>query len=305
MTTPIMRSSFQSDLLPIINDWHGDDIKMQDDIVQQLLEVKPSDQAFEVEGMMMGMSLFVKKPEGSSLAYDTSKQVYTPRFTHDTWALGFQITMEMMQDAKAFKEARRFTKMLAKAEKETRNILAANVINNGTVSTATQDGGDQVCLFSNAHPTPVGNQSNVITTNVTLSEASLESLSIQIMNAEDLRGIRANIKPRKIVANVQLQPLLHRILKSDHRVGTTNNDPNYIRDTGLYPEGAFTSPYITSLTQYAILTDCVDGLVWYDRYESAIEMDNIFDTKNAAYSKVFRASNGWINFLCAFNAAGA
>jgi hypothetical protein len=305
MTTPIMRSSFQSDLLPIINDWHGDDIKLQEDIVPELCEVKPSDQAFEVEGMLMGMSLFVKKGEGQALSYDTSKQLYTPRFTHDTWALGFQITMEMMQDAKAFKEARRFTKMLAKAEKETKNILAANLINNGTNSSYTQDGGDAVSLFSASHPTPVGNQSNVITTNATLSEASLESLSIQIMNAEDMRGIRANIKPRKIVANVQLQPLLHRILKSNLRVGTTNNDPNYIREVGMFPEGAFTTPYITSLTQYAILTDVMDGLTWYDRYESAIEMDNVFDTKNAAYSKVFRASNGWINFLCAYNAAGA
>ena len=305
MSSPIMRSSFESDLLPIINDWHGDDLKMQEDLVPKLLEVEKSDGAFEVEGMMVGMSTMQKKGEGETLKNDTSRQLFTPRFTHDTWALGFQITMEMMQDGKTFKEARRFTKMLAKAEAETRNILAALVINNGAVSTVTQDGGDQVCLFSNAHPSLVGNQSNVITTNVALSEAALETLTIQIRNALDLRGIRANLKPRKLVINSALGPQAYRILNSDKRVGTTNNDPNYIRETGTFPEGILETPYITSLTQYTVMTDVMDGLKFYDRFTSGIESDNQFDTKNAAFSKVMRLSTGWINFLAAFNAAGA
>lgn len=303
MSTPIMRSSFQADLLPIVNDWYGDDYKAQDDLVPKIMEIEKSDNAFEVEGVMLGMGTMIRKAEGQQLTYDTSRQLYTPRFNHDTWALGFQITMEMMQDGRAFKEARRFTKMLARAEAETRNILSALVINNGT--TATMDGGDGVALFSASHPSFVGNQSNTIAVNATLSEASLESLYIQILNTVDDRGIRANLKPRKIVVNVALEPRLNRILNSNLRVGTTNNDLNFIKESAMFPEGIVASPYITSLTQYTILTDCMAGLMFYDRFQGGIESDNVFDTKNAAFSKVMRLSTGWINWRGAFNAAGA
>lgn len=305
MSSPIMRSSFQSDLLPIINSWHGDDLKLQEDLVSKIMEVEKSDNAFEVYGVLTGMSTMVKKPEGQTFTFDSSRQAYTPRFTHDTWALGFKISMEMMQDGKAFKEARRFTKMLAKAEAETRNILAANVINNGASSSFLQDGGDNVALFSASHPAYASTQSNVISVNAALSEASLESLCIQIKNATDLRGLRANIKPRKIVVNVALEPTLNRILHSTKRVGTTNNDINYLKDSGMFPEGIVATPYISSLTQYTVLTDVMDGLMFLDRYSSGVESDNEFDTKNAAYSKVMRVSTGWINWLGAYEAAGA
>lgn len=304
MSNPIMRSSFQSDLLPIINEWHGDDIKLQEDLVSKIMEVAKSDQAFEVYGILTGMSTMIKKPEGQTFTYDSSRQAYTPRFTHDTWALGFKISMEMMQDGKAFKEARRFTKMLAKAEAETRNILAANVINNGASGSFLQDGGDGVALFSASHPAYQGTQSNVIAVNAAMSEASLETLSIQIKNALDLRGLRANIKPRKIVVNVALEPQLNRILNSNLRVGTTNNDLNYLRESGMFPEGIVASPYISSLTQYTILTDVMDGLMFLDRYSSGVDSDNEFDTKNAAFSKIMRVSTGWINWLAAYQAAG-
>lgn len=305
MTTPIMRGSFQSDLLPIINGWHGDDMKVFEDLVPQLAEVEKSESAFEVEGVLMGMSTMQKKGEGESLRYDTSRQFYTPRFTHDTWALGFKISMEMMQDGKAFKEARRFTKMLAKAQAETRNILVANVFNNGYTSGKTQDGGDGVILFSASHPSAIGNQSNTITVNAGLSEAALEALCIQIRQAKDDRGIRANIKPRKIVVNVALEPQLNRILNSNLRVGTANNDLNYLKESGMFPAGIVASPYLTSTTQFVILTDVMDGIKFYDRWDSAIEADNLFDTKNMAYSKVMRVSTGWINYRGAYGAAGA
>lgn len=305
MSTPIMRSSFQSDLLPIINGWHGDDLKMQEDLVPMIAEIEKSDQAFEVEGVLVGMSTMQRKDEGQALKYDTSRQMYTPRFTHDTWALGFKITMEMIQDGRAFKEARRFTKMLTKAQAETRNILVANLINNGYTSGKTQDGGDGVILFSASHPSVNGNLSNTITVNAAMSEASLEALTIQIKNNVDDRGIRTNLKPRKILVNPQLEPQLNRILNSNLRVGTTNNDLNYLKESGMFPDGIVASPYLTSTTQYTILTDVMDGLKFYERFDSGIEADNEFDTKNAAYSKIMRVSTGWINYRGAFGAAGA
>lgn len=305
MSSPIMRSSFQSDLLPIINSWHGDDLKQFEDLVPLVAEVETSADAFEVYGVLSGMSTMQKVGEGGITPYDTSRQMYTPRFTHDTWRLGFKISMEAMQDGKAMKDARRFTKMLTKARNETRNILVANLINNGFTSGKTQDGGDGVILFSASHPSVVGNQSNQITNNAAMSEAALEALFIQIRNAVDLRGIRANIKPRKILVNVALEPQLNRILNSDLRVGTTNNDLNFIKESGMFPDGIVASPYFTSLTQYTILTDVMDGLKFLERYESGIESDNEFDTKNAAFSKIIRVSTGWINWLAAYSAQGA
>lgn len=304
MSNPIMRSSFHSDLLPIINGWHGDDLKMQEDLVPQIMEVENSDAAFEVAGVLSGMSTLQSVDEGEAFRYDTSAEAYTPRFNHDKWGLGFKITLEMRQDGRAMKEARRFTKMLSKAVVETRNILAANVLNNGYTSGKTQDGGDGVILFSASHPSVYGNQSNTISSNADLSEASLESLFIQIRKATDDRGLRINLKPRKIVTSVDLQPELHRILKSDLRVATADNDRNFVKDVGMFPEGQVCSPYITDTDAFYILTDCNDGLKFYNRYESPIEMDNVFDTKDAAYSKLIRCSRGWINYRGVFASPG-
>jgi hypothetical protein len=305
MANPIMRSSFPSDLLPIINEWHGDDLKLQEDLVSKIMEIESSDGAYEVDGVLIPMSTMQKKGEGQTLMFDTSRQFYTPRFTHDTWALGFKISMEMMQDGKTMKEARRFTRMLAEAEAETRNILAANVLNNGAVSSVLQDGGDGVCLFSASHPQGQGPvQSNVIATNAALSEASLEALTTQIRLALDLRGKRANINPDKLIINTTLLPQARRILDSDLRVGTTNNDMNYLKDAGVFKEVVAT-PYLSSTTAFIVKTTVNSGLRFYDRFSSGIESDNEFDTKNMAFSKAMRVSAGWVNYLGAFNAAGA
>jgi hypothetical protein len=299
-----MRSSFHSDLLPILNGWHGEDLKEFEDLVPQLLEVEKSSSAFEVEGVLSGMSVMQKVGEGGVTPYDTSRQLYTPRFTHDTWRLGFKITMEMMQDGKAMKEARKFTKMLTKARNETRNIFAANILNNGYTSGKVQDGGDGVILFSAAHPAIDGNHSNTITSNADLSEAALEALNIQIRNAKDDRGLRINLRPRKIVVNVAQEPDLDRILNSNLRVATADNDLNFIKKSNMFPGGVIATPYITDLDAFFVLTDVMDGLKFYDRYESGIETDNEFDTKNAAFSKVLRMTAGWINYRAAFASPG-
>jgi hypothetical protein len=304
MSSPIMRSSFQSDLLPIINGWHGDDLKMQDDLVSKICEVESSSQAFEVAGVLSGMSTLQQVGEGEAFNYDTSRQMYTPRFTHDKWGSGFKITLEMMQDGRAMKEARRFTKMLTKAVAETKNIIAANLLNNAYTSGKVQDGGDGVILCSASHPALNGNLSNTISSNADLSEAAIETLYIQIRNAKDDRGLRINLKPRKIVVNVGQEPDLNRILTSTLRVGTADNDPNFIRNSSMFPEGHVASPYITDTDAFYILTDCMDGLKFYNRYESEIEKDNEFDTKNAAFSKLIRVSSGWINYRGVFASPG-
>ena len=300
----IQRSSFQSDLLPIIRKWEGDNLKVYDSLVPKIMEEEASNSAFEVDGVLMGMSVLQNKDEGAPLKYDTSRQMYTPRFNHLTYALGFKISMEMQMDGSAMKNANRFTKMLVKAASQTKDILAANVLNNGYTSGKTQDGGDGVILFSASHPSPVGVQSNTIASNADLSEASIETLFIQIRNALDDRGIHANIMPRKIVANVALEPELNRILGNPDRPATADRDINYINRSGMFPQGHVTSPFLTDLDQFVILTDVMEGLKFFNRADLAIDSDNEFDTKNAAFSKIIRCSTGWVNWRAAYASPG-
>lgn len=303
MSNLIQRSSFQSDLLPIINKWEGDAYKLYPALYPLICEVEKSNQAFEVDGVMMGMSTLQNKPEGEALKYDTARQMYTPRYTHLTYALGFKITMEMQMDGSAMRNASRFTKMLVKAAAQSKDILAANIYNNGYVSGKTMDGGDGVILFSASHPSPYGNQSNTIASNADLSEAALESVYLQIRRAVDDRGIHANIMPRKLVVHTDLGPEAHRILKTDKRYQTADNDANFLRDAGIIPE-VVTSPFLTDTDQFTVLTDVMDGLKFVERADLPIDSDNEFDTKNAAYSKIIRCCTGWTNWRGAYASPG-
>lgn len=303
MSNLIQRSSFQSDLLPIIRKWEGDDLKMYPALAPRIMDVIKSDAAFEVFGVMMGMSTLQVKGEGEALKYDTSRQMYTPRFNPLTYALGFKISMEMQQDGSAMRNAQRFTKMLTKAAMQSKDILAARPINEGYTAGKVQDGGDGQILFSANHPSPVGVQSNTISTPADLSEAALESLFLQIRRAVDDRGIRANIMPRKLVIHTDLVPEAHRILQSDKRYGTADNDANYLKDAGIYPE-VVASPFFTDTDQFTVLTDVMDGLVFIDRMDMAIDSDNEFDTKNASFSKIIRCDAGWVNWRGAYASPG-
>lgn len=303
MSQPIMRSSFASDLLPIVRKWADEEMKTHDPLDAKITEVETSDSAYEVYGVSMGLSTLQRKDEGEALKYDTSRQIYTPRFTHDTWALGFKISMEMMQDGTVMKNGKRGARGLARAARETRDILAANIINNGYTSGVTQDGGDGAILFTASHTTPSGSQSNIITA-ADLSEAALETMYIAIRNAKNDRGLRANIKPVKLVINVSQEPEANRIVNSSQRVATADNDLNYTKYSGMLPGGIVSSPFLTDLDQFTIITDVMDGLKTLVRHDGSIDTDNDFDTKNAAFSKIIRISHGWVNFRGAYSSAG-
>lgn len=304
MSTPITRSSYASDLLPIIRKWADEELKKLDDLTPRLFDVRTSDRASEVYGVSMPLSILQRKDEGTSIQYDNSKQLYTPRFTHDTYALGVKISMEAMQDGDIMKNGKASARHLARSTAETKNILAANVINNGYTSGVTQDGGDGAILFSASHATPVGNQSNIITA-ADLSEAALETMYIAITTAKNNRGIRAGIKPTKLVISPNEHFNAQRILYSEKRNSTTDNDLNAIDRLGLFPGGIVMSPYLTDTDQWTVLTDVNDGLVCHNRWDSPIETDNEFDTKNASFSKIIRISHGWIEFRGAYGSAGA
>ncbi len=304
MSGTIQRSSFQSAVLPFINKWEGDELKRHDPLYSKICEVSKDDSAHVVDGVLAGMGTLQRKPEGQALNFDTSKQVYTPRYTHLTYALGFRITMEMIQDGKDLSNAQRFTRMLVKAAAETKDILAANVYNNGYTSGYTMDGGDGVILFSASHPTVYGNQSNTISSNADLSEASIETLYFQVRNARDDRGLFANLKPRKLIVNVGQEAEAKRILNSALRVATADNDLNFIKESNMFPEGIVASPYISDTDAFYFLTDVMDGIKFIERADLPIDSDNEFDTKNASYSKIIRCSQGWTNWRGAYASPG-
>jgi hypothetical protein len=302
MTNLIVRSSFQSDMKPIIKKWFGETYKNHDPLYSKIYQVMSSSDAFETDALVLGMGTLVVKPEGQALSYDTSKQQWTPRYSHTTYALGYKISKEMISDGKAFKNAEKYTKMLKKAAMETRDIAAASVINLGHTSGNTMDGGDGVILFSASHPTMSGNQSNVISSNADLNEAAIESLYVQIRKAKDDRGIRINLLPQKLLVSVDDYPTACRVLKSDKRSGTPDNDINFV--SGMFPGGIVDSPYFTDTDSFTIITNCEDGLKWYNRQDPQIDSDNEFDTKNACYSVDMRFSNGWSNWRGAYSSPG-
>lgn len=303
MTQPITRSSFSSDLLPIVRKWADEEMKTLDPLAPKICEMESSDSAYEVYGVMAPMSVLQRKPEGEGLKYDNSRQIYTPRFTHEAYALGFKITMEMQQDGQVMKNGKRGAKQLARSASETRDILAANLINNGYTSSVTQDGGDTSCLFVTNHATPSGTQSNIITA-ADLSETSLETMYIAIRNAKNDRGLRINLKPRKLVINPAEEFNANRIVYSSARNATADNDLNYVKYSGMLPDGIVSSPFLTDTDQWTVITDAMDGLKCVERYDSGIDTDNEFDTKNACFSKIIRLSLGWVNFRGAYSSAG-
>lgn len=292
----ITNTSFNADLVRgLVKKWFSSDLMTHDKIYSRMMKVESSDSAFDVDATYTGMGSLIAKPQGSALRNDSAKQAFTPRYKHLTYALGFAITKEARQDGTAFKDARRFTAMLARGAAVTKEIIAANVINFAATAGYTMDGGDGVVLASASHPTRAGNASNILSGGTDLSEAALEALEVQILNAVDNRGLRIKLLMDKLIINPALKADARRILKSDKRVATPDNDLNYVRDEGLIKE-VVVNPYLTSTSQWQVTTNCEDGLKFKMRQEAAMDEDNDFNTKNNLHSVDMRCSAGWSNF---------
>jgi len=304
----INRSSFRSDLIPLVKDWFGDAYKNYNSLYDKILKVKQADdRAYQVNAMVSTMLPLQQKDEGTVLTLDSARQGITPRYVHTTYALGFIITMEMMEDGDAFKNAKRFTEMLKKSALQTKEILAANVYNNAFSSTATMSGGDGVALCSTSHPTRSGTQSNVLSTgSVDMSEAALEQATIDIKNMLDDRGNRIMLLPQKLICSVTDEPLANRILKSTMRSGSADHDINYLRDSGLIKE-IVANPYLTAAHRWFVTTGVQedgDGVQMLIRKEASIDDGNDFETKNNKFSAVARTSTGWDDFRCVIGSDG-
>jgi hypothetical protein len=285
--------NFPQDLRPGIRMWFGAAYKLWETKYDKIFDIKvPDDRAYEEDVMMSNLGLAVIKTQSAPVFYDSGNQLFTTRYSHIQYGVGFAITEEMMEDGIALKMGKIYAESLKQSMLRTREIVSANVYVNGFSSSYLMDGGDGVCLFSNAHPTPAGNFSNVPASAASLSEASLEQMVIDVRAYKDNRGQLISVVPDKLIIPTALQFTAERILKSVLRVGSADNDVNAMRNMGMLPGGVVVNPYLTSTTNYFVKTDA-PGLNFFMRKDITLSDDNEFDTNNAKFKGLMRMSVGW------------
>lgn len=290
-------------LWPGVKAFFGKEYAKHGEEHKDLFDIDDSDKAYEEDVQTSGFGLAPVKSEGSAISYDSETQGYTKRYTHVAYGLGYIVTYEELRDNlykdKAFKRAAQ----LAFSMYTTKQIVGANVYNRAFDSNYT--GGDSVCLLSAAHPTRAGNQSNVMSTSSDLSEAAIEEMVIDIMEAKNDRGLQINLMPKSLIVAPANYFEAQRILKSVQQSGTANNDANILKLNGVIPEGAKVNHFLTDADAWFIRTNCPDGMKHYVREAMSFDQDNDFDTKNAKAAAYERFSFGWSDWRGLFGSAGA
>ena len=253
---------------------------------------------------MSGFSAAPVKNEGSALAYDNAQEAWTARYNHETIALGFSLTEEAIEDNLYDSLSARYTKALARAMAYTKQVKAANVLNNGFTSGYT--GGDGKTLFATDHPlVSGGTNSNTPSTQADLNETSLENAVIQIAGWTDERGLLIAAKPKKLIVPPALQFVATRLLETELRVGTADNDINAIKNNGSIPEGYTINHFLTDTNGWYLTTDVPNGMKHFVRTPLSQSMDGDFDTGNVRYKARERYSFGWSDPLGMFGSQGA
>lgn len=269
---------------------------------KDLFDTQSSEKAYEEDQLMPGLGLAPIKAQGAATAYDTLSQGITTRYTHVAYSLGFMITREAIADNQYKSKALKAMKMLARSFRQTKETVAANVYNRG--HTSGYNGGDGVVLFSTAHPTLAGNQSNRLTTAADMSESSVEDLIVLMSNAVDERGLKIKITPKKLIYPTALQFEAARILKSTGQNDTANNAINAIRSMGYFTDGGTMNHYLDDTDAFYIRTDVEQGLVHFEREAPEFSQYNDFDTSNLKYKGYERNSFGWSDFHGAYSNGG-
>jgi hypothetical protein len=271
---------------------------------KEIYETETSERSFEEETKLSGFSAAPVKNEGSAIAYDNAQEAWTARYNHETIALGFSLTEEAIEDNLYDSLSARYTKSLARAMAYTKQVKAAAVLNNGF--TTGYNGGDGVPLFSASHPlVSGGTNSNIPTTPADLNETSLEAAVIQISLWTDERGLLIASKPKKLIVPPSLQFVATRLLETELRVGTNDNDINAIKNNGSVSEGYTINHFLTDTNGWFLTTDVPNGMKHFVRSPLAQSMDGDFDTGNVRYKSRERYSFGWSDPLGMFGSAGA
>jgi len=300
----ISRSQLLKELLPGLNALFGLEYKRYGEEHKEIYDIEASERSFEEETKLSGFSAAPVKNEGGAISYDNAQEAFTARYSHETIALGFSITEEAIEDNLYDSLSARYTKALARAMSYTKQVKGASVLNNGFSSSYL--GGDGVALFSTAHPlVNGGTNSNTVATPVDLNETSLEAATIQIAAWTDERGLLIAAKPRKLVIPPALMFVATRLLETNLRVGTNNNDINALKNNGTIPEGYAVNHFLTDTNAWFILTDVPNGLKMFERTPLQNSMDGDFDTGNVRYKSRERYSFGWSDPLGAWGSSGS
>jgi hypothetical protein len=300
----ISRAQLLKELLPGLNALFGLEYATYGQEHKEIYETETSERSFEEETKLSGFSAAPVKNEGSAIAYDNAQEAWTARYNHETIALGFSLTEEAIEDNLYDSLSARYTKGLARAMAYTKQVKSAAVLNNGF--TTGYNGGDGVPLFSASHPlVSGGTNSNIPSTAADLNETSLEAAVIQIAGWTDERGLLIAAKPKKLVVPPALQFVATRLLETELRVGTNDNDINAIKNNGSVAEGYTVNHYLTDTNAWFLTTDVPNGMKHFVRTPLANSMDGDFDTGNVRYKSRERYSFGWSDPLGMYGSAGA
>ena len=299
----ISRAQLLKELLPGLNALFGLEYKTYGEEHKEIYEIETSERSFEEETKLSGFSAAPVKNEGQAIAYDNAQEVFTARYNHETIALGYSITEEAVEDNLYDSLSKRYTKSLARAMAYTKQVKGAAVLNNGFSSAYI--GGDGAPLFGTHSIVSGGSNLNTFTTQADLNETSLEAAVIQIAGWTDERGLLIAAKPRKLVVPPSLMFVAKRLLDTELRVGTTDNDINALKAMGSIPEGYTVNHFLTDTNGWFLLTDVPNGLKHFVRTPLANSMDGDFDTGNVRYKSRERYSFGWSDPLGVFGSSGS
>jgi hypothetical protein len=299
----ISRAQLLKELLPGLNALFGLEYKTYQEEHKEIYETETSERSFEEETKLSGFSAAPVKAEGAAIAYDNAQEAWTARYNHETIALGFSITEEAVEDNLYDSLSKRYTKALARAMAYTKQVKAASVLNNGFSSSYT--GGDGQPLFSASHPLISGGVNSNRLTASDLNETSLEAAVIQIAGWTDERGLLIAAKPGKLIVPPSLMFTAKRLLDTELRVATADNDINALKAMGSIPGGYTVNHYLTDTNAWFLTTDVPNGMKHFVRTPLQNSMDGDFDTGNVRYKSRERYSFGWSDPLGMFGSPGS
>jgi hypothetical protein len=299
----ISRSQLVKELEPGLNALFGLEYKRYDNEHAEIYDVENSDRAFEEEVMLSGFGNAQVKGEGAGVSFDDAQETFTARYSHETIALAFAITEEAIEDNLYDRLASRYTKALARSMANTKQVKAASVLNNAF--NANFKGGDGKALLADDHPTLAGSFKNELATSADLNETSLEQSMIDIAKMTDERGLKIAARGLKMIIPSELQFTAERLMKSQGRVGTADNDINAINSMGMVPQGYVVNHFLTDSDAFFIKTDVPNGLKMFVRAPIKTAMEGDFDTGNERYKARERYSFGFSDPRGLFGSPGA
>jgi len=301
----ISRGQLVKELEPGLNALFGLEYKRYENQHAEIYTTESSDRAFEEEVMLSGFAQAQTKAEGSGVVFDNAQETYTARYTHETVALAFSITEEAVEDNLYDRLGSRYTKALARSMANTKQVKAVNPLINGLPTNDAFDSGDGVSLFNTSHPTISGTVANTLGTQADLNETSLEQSLIDIAAMTDERGLKLAARGVKMIVPSELQFTAERLMKSQGRVGTADNDINAIVSMGMVPQGYRVNNFLTDPDAFYLITDVPNGMKYFERAAIKTAMEGDFDTGNVRYKARERYSFGVSDFRGIFGVEGA